>query len=184
MPLDFTRNGDPGSCKRPIAFPPGASDCEGVPPPAKILIVDDDAEIRQLLGEELRDLGHESFYASDGLQALALVREERPDLILLDLRLPGGDGFSVLERLRHLAGVASTPVIVFSGMRSPDAEERALGLGAREFIHKSFSGNDLSNAIARALGRGPEPDASESAQAQPQRLRPPPPALRAVQVSP
>jgi DNA-binding response OmpR family regulator len=122
---------------------------------AKILIVDDDAEIRQLLGEELRDLGHESIYAADGVQALSLVRRERPDLILLDLRLPAGDGFCVLERLRRIPEVAYTPVIVFSGMRSPEAEERALMLGAREFVHKSFSGNDLIEAITRVLEQGP-----------------------------
>jgi DNA-binding response OmpR family regulator len=121
---------------------------------AKILIVDDDAEIRQLLGEELRDLGHESIYAADGVQALSLVRRERPDLILLDLRLPAGDGFCVLERLRRIPEVAYTPVIVFSSMRSPDAEERALMLGAQEYIHKSFSGSDLTAAITRVLEQG------------------------------
>jgi CheY-like chemotaxis protein len=127
---------------------------------AKVMIVDDDVETRHLLAEELRDLGHESVHAADGVQALSLVRHERPDLILLDLQLPavdrtgvsGGDGFSVLERLRNIAEVASVPVIVFSGMRSPQAEERALALGAREFVLKSFSGNNLVEAIARALG--------------------------------
>jgi DNA-binding response OmpR family regulator len=123
----------------------------------KILIVDDDVEIRELLGEELRDLGHESIYAADGLQALSLMRREQPDLMLLDLRLPGGDGFSVLEWLRIIPDVASIPVIVFSGMRSPQAEERALMLGAREFVQKSFRGNDLVEAIARALNRRAPP---------------------------
>jgi CheY-like chemotaxis protein len=130
-----------------------------VAPAAKILVVDDDVETRLLLGEELLDLGHEAVYASDGVQALSLVRREHPDLILLDLRLPdidrrgvaGGDGFSVLERLRTIEDVASIPVIVFSGMRSPQAEERALFLGAREFVLKSFNGNHLVEAIARVL---------------------------------
>ena len=127
---------------------------------AKVMIVDDDFETRHLLAEELRELGHESVHAADGVQALSLVRNERPDLILLDLQLPavdctgvsGGDGFSVLERLRNIAEVASVPVIVFSGMRSPQAEERALALGAREFVLKSFNGNNLVEAIARVLG--------------------------------
>jgi CheY-like chemotaxis protein len=73
-----------------------------MPTAAKILIVDDDLEIRQLLGEQLRDLGHDSIYAADGIQALSLVRRERPDLMLLDLLLPAGDGFCVLERLRNI----------------------------------------------------------------------------------
>jgi DNA-binding response OmpR family regulator len=139
-------------------------------PAAKILIVDDDLEIRQLLGEELRDMGHESLYAADGVQAMSLVRRERPDLVLLDLMLPAGDGFCVLERLQRIPEVAYTPVIVFSGMRSPDVEERALMLGAREFVHKSFSGDNLTEAIARVLEPGLAPDASRL----PQFLSPPP----------
>jgi CheY-like chemotaxis protein len=156
MPLDVPRSGDPDSFERPIAVPPTASDCVGVQATAKIMIVDDDPEIRALLGEELHDLGHESFHAADGAQALSLVRREQPDLILLDLRLPGEDGFSVLVRLQRIPEVAHIPVIVFSGMRSPDAEECALRLGAREFVHKSLSGNDLAEAIVRALD-GPAP---------------------------
>jgi CheY-like chemotaxis protein len=137
----------------------GRVDGELVAHAAKILVVDDDVETRLLLGEELLDLGHEAVYAADGVQALSLVRREQPDLILLDLRLPeidpsgiaGGDGFSVLERLRSIEDVASIPVIVFSGMRSPQAEERAMSLGARAFVLKSFTGNDLAEAIARVL---------------------------------
>jgi two-component system, OmpR family, alkaline phosphatase synthesis response regulator PhoP len=129
------------------------------------MIVDDDAETRQLLAEELHDLGHESIQAADGVQALSLVRQERPDLILLDLLLPdidrngvaGGDGFSVLERIRDIPEVAATPVIVFSGMRAPEAEERALMLGAHEFVLKSFSSNGLVEAIARVLAECARP---------------------------
>jgi CheY-like chemotaxis protein len=143
----------------PIALVGGRVDGDLVTPAAKILVVDDDVETRLLLGEELLDLGHEAVYAADGVQALSLVRREQPDLILLDLRLPdidtsgvaGGDGFSVLERLRSIEDVASIPVIVFSGMRAPEAEERAMSLGAREFVLKSFTGNDLVEAIARVL---------------------------------
>jgi CheY-like chemotaxis protein len=141
-----------------------------MPAVAKILIVDDDLEIRQLLGEQLLDLGHESIYAADGVRALSLVRSERPDLILLDMRLPGVDGFSVLERLQRIPEVADIPVIVFSGMRSPEVEERALMLGAREYVHKSLSGQDLVEAIARVLGRAFEPDLAQL----PHFLTPPP----------
>ena len=145
--------------QKPIPLARGRVDGELVALAAKILVVDDDVETRLLLGEELLDLGHEAVYAADGVQALSLVRREQPDLILLDLRLPdidrsgvaGGDGFSVLERLRGIEDVASIPVIVFSGMRSPQAEERARLLGAREFVLKSFTGDDLVEAIARVL---------------------------------
>jgi CheY-like chemotaxis protein len=145
--------------QKTIPLARGRVDGELVTLAAKILVVDDDVETRLLLGEELLDLGHEAVYAADGVQALSLVRREQPDLILLDLRLPdidasgvaGGDGFSVLERLRSIEDVASIPVIVFSGMRAPEAEKRAMSLGAREFVLKSFTGNDLVEAIARVL---------------------------------
>lgn len=179
------RNGDPKGSKTPIAFSPKAPDCEGVPPTAKILIIDDDAEIRALLGEELRDLGHESCHAADGAQALSLVQGETPDLILLDLRLPGDDGFSVLVRLQRIAEAAHIPVIVFSGMRSPDAEECALQLGAREFVQKSLSGNDLAAAIARTLdGPAPDPAQPPVSLAPPVGASGPMPTLRTVQVFP
>ena len=118
---------------------------------AKIMIVDDDLDMRELLGYQLRDLGHEPVYAVGGEEALALVQRERPDLMLLDLALPGGDGFLVLERLLGVPDWAMIPVIVFSGMSSPQAEERALELGARDFIHKSLRGTELVEAIAIAL---------------------------------
>jgi CheY-like chemotaxis protein len=154
--------------QKPITLGCGRVDGELVALAAKILVVDDDVETRLLLGEELLDLGHDAVYAADGVQALSLVRQEQPDLILLDLRLPdidtsgiaGGDGFSVLERLRSIEDVASIPVIVFSGMRSPEAEERAMSLGAREFVLKSFTGNDLVEAIVRVLGGHTSPPIS------------------------
>ena len=127
---------------------------ESVALAAAILIVDDDVEMRQLLGEELHDLGHRSIYAADGAQALSLARLSPPDLILLDLRLGGDDGFSVLEQLGNIEDLASIPVIVFSNLRSPQTEERALLLGAREFVQKSLRGNALVDAIARALHGG------------------------------
>ena len=121
-----------------------------MPKTAKVLIIDDDEEIRRLLDEALHDLGHQAVHAADGLQALLLAQQERPDLILLDLALPGADGFTVLERLRALPE-STIPVIVFTGSRSPTAEERARLLGAREFVKKSFFGTDLAEAIDRTL---------------------------------
>jgi DNA-binding response OmpR family regulator len=121
---------------------------------AAILIVDDDVEMRQLLGEELHDLGHRSIYAADAAQALSLALRSPPDLILLDLCLAGDDGFTLLEQLQSIADLASVPVIVFSSLRSPQTEERALSLGAREFVQKTLRGNALVDAIARALDGG------------------------------
>lgn len=150
-----------------------------MPKTAKILIIDDDAEIRRLLDEELHDLGHQAIHAADGLQALLLAQRERPDLILLDLALPGADGFAVLERLRALPE-STIPVIVFTGSRSPTAEEQARLLGAREFVKKSFFGTDLAEAIDRTLTPKRATDAApvDTGQSEPSSELPPsrPPA--------
>jgi DNA-binding response OmpR family regulator len=143
------------------AFAAGSVDVESMTLAAAILIFHDDVEMRQLLGEELHDLGHRPIYAADRSQAVSLARGAPPDLILLDLCLAGDDGFSVLEQLQSIANITSVPVIVFSNLRSPQTEERALSLGAREFVQKTLRGNALFDAIARVLdGRASAQDAS------------------------
>ncbi len=120
---------------------------------ARILLVDDDADDRRLLGEQLHHLEAELTHAADGVQALSAALRDRPNLIILDLGLPAGDGFTVLSRLRRIPSVAFVPVIVLSGSQRPGVAEQALRLGAWEFVRKSHSGNDLIDAIVRVLGR-------------------------------
>ncbi|NOT34355.1 MAG: response regulator [Candidatus Eisenbacteria bacterium] len=79
---------------------------------ARLLVVEDDADLAQGLSVWLRAKGFEVLIAQDGLQALTAVRKEHPDLVLLDLGLPGGDGYTVLERMRGMVDGASVPVIV------------------------------------------------------------------------
>jgi DNA-binding response OmpR family regulator len=83
--------------------------------------------------------------------ALSIAKKEAPDLILLDLGLPGGDGFLVLERLKNIASLACTPVIVVSA-RDPKAnEKRALDAGAEAFFQKPVDNAQLMSAIHTAL---------------------------------
>jgi two-component system KDP operon response regulator KdpE len=70
---------------------------------AKVLVIEDDVDISRLLGMQLRAGGYEAAYASDAVTAMTVARKERPDLILLDLGLPGGGGLLVLQRLRTVA---------------------------------------------------------------------------------
>jgi CheY-like chemotaxis protein len=85
--------------------------------------------------------------------ALAIAKKEAPDLILLDLGLPGGDGFVVLDRMKNIASLACTPVIVVSA-RDPKAnEQRALAAGAEAFFQKPVDNDELMKAIQRALMR-------------------------------
>jgi len=84
--------------------------------------------------------------------AMTVARKERPDLILLDLGLPGGCGLLVLERLRAIAELAATPVIVVTARTDAAGEQDARAAGAVDFLRKPVEGDDLAAAIERALG--------------------------------
>jgi two-component system KDP operon response regulator KdpE len=97
----------------------------------KILIVDDDPQLLLGLTPRLKANGYGVVTASDGIAAIAVARKETPNLILLDLGLPGGDGFLVLERLRDMAELSAIPVIVLSARDPADNRRRALSGGPR-----------------------------------------------------
>lgn len=80
-----------------------------------------------------------------------MARKEKPDLILLDIGLPAGDGFIFMERIRSVADLVLTPVIVVSGMDPNHARQRALDAGAREYFLKPFDNDKLMAAIEAAL---------------------------------
>jgi DNA-binding response OmpR family regulator len=113
----------------------------------KILVVDDDQDMLLLLNARLKAKGYEVVFANDGLTCISMARKEKPDLILLDLGLPAGDGFVTLERLRGLLPVADTPVVVFTGQGEQEARDRAMSLGANAFFEKSTDKDELLAAI-------------------------------------
>jgi len=118
----------------------------------KILIIEDDHDMRRGLNVRLRASEYETSFASDAVMALSVAKKERPDLILLDLGLPGGDGFLVLERMKNMGLLASTPVIVISARDPKTNEKRALDAGAEAFFQKPIDNEQLMKAIWRALG--------------------------------
>ncbi len=120
----------------------------------KILIIEDDHDIRRGLNVRLRASDYETAFASDAVMALSIAKKEAPDLILLDLGLPGGDGFLVLERMKNIASLACTPVIVVSARDPKTNEKRALDAGAQAFFQKPVDNKDLLVAIQRALMKG------------------------------
>jgi len=128
----------------------------------KILIVEDDADTRRALSIRIESAGFEVVAAADSLQAMALAQRERPALILLDLGLPGGNGFTVLQRLGQRAALESVPVIVLSGRDADATRERALKAGAAAFLSKPVEAADLLACIREHLSAAPDPAAEKS----------------------
>jgi len=117
----------------------------------KILIVDDERDIVKALTIRLRGAGYDVVTAFDGAQAIFVAHKEKPDVILLDIRMPAGDGFSVAEKLRDSTHTLSIPIIFLSGSPEKDAQERAMELGSRFFIKKPYDPEELLDAIRRVL---------------------------------
>jgi DNA-binding response OmpR family regulator len=117
---------------------------------AKVLVVDDDADIRRLLQSRL-SASHDVVFATDAISAVHEARTQQPDLVLLDLSLPGGNGLVVMERLRSIGPLESVPVIVISAHDGSGAEQQALAAGARAFVAKPFDHSRLLAEIQRAL---------------------------------
>lgn len=119
----------------------------------KILIVEDDADVRLGYSVLLKAHHYDTYFAADSLSAVSEGRKHQPDLIILDLGLPGGDGFIVLERFRGIPNLAVVPVIVVSARDVRGNKERALAAGARAFLQKPWNDDELLAIIARLLGQ-------------------------------
>lgn len=103
----------------------------------KILIVEDDKFLRELISQKLLKEGYDISEAVDGVRAIEVLKTERPDLILLDLILPGIDGFEVLTKIKGDANVAKIPVIVLSNLGQKEDIERGIKLGANDYLIKA-----------------------------------------------
>jgi DNA-binding response OmpR family regulator len=121
----------------------------------KILIVEDDNLQLTILARRLKSAGFEIVAARDGLTAISTARKEQPDLILLDLGLPAGDGFVVLQRLGMLINTGTIPIIVVSSRTPLGNRDAALKAGAIAYIHKPVDIPVLLKAIHEALGISP-----------------------------
>ena len=118
---------------------------------AKIMIVDDDPELRMALKMRLRANQYETVSACDGYSAIALAQKERPNLIILDLGLPAGNGYSVLKRLQESDALSSIPVIVLTARDPLGNESRSLDAGATAFFQKPVDNNELLEVIRVSL---------------------------------
>jgi DNA-binding response OmpR family regulator len=117
----------------------------------KILIIDDDVDSWNLLSTAVRAHDFYPVWAADGMQAMAAVRRHQPQAILLDLGLPGGDGFVVLERLKGNPAMRTIPVIVVTVRDRLEAEDRVHRLGAEGYIQKPVNVEELMTSLQQAL---------------------------------
>jgi DNA-binding response OmpR family regulator len=124
-------------------------------PRRKILIVDDERDIVKALTIRLQSKGYNTVVAFDGAQGVFMAHKEKPSLILLDIRMPAGDGFSVAEKLKESKRTSRIPIIFITGSPEKDAEEKARDLGARYFIKKPYDAEELLDAVRRALENKP-----------------------------
>ncbi len=121
--------------------------------PKKILFIEDEATLHQTIGEALREEGFEVVSALTGEQGLSLAKQEKPDLILLDLVLPGKTGFEVLKEIRENPDLQKTPVIVLTNLEDLENIQTVLTLGVNMYLVKvNYKIEEIIQKIKQVLG--------------------------------
>jgi len=120
--------------------------------PKRILIIEDDKFLRQLIAQKLLKEGYDVLEAVDGEEGLKKIKEEKPDLVLLDLILPGIDGFEVLSQMNKEDLISQIPVIILSNLGQKEDVERGLNLGATDYLIKAhFTPGEIIEKIKNIL---------------------------------
>jgi len=117
-----------------------------------ILVADDTEDGRELVKTVLEGSGYQVFEARDGVEALASARAHCPDLIILDLHMPGLDGFGVIQELRREKAFAATPIVALTASAMMGDKERATAVGFTGYITKPIRLADLRREVERLLG--------------------------------
>ncbi len=112
-----------------------------------VLLVEDDKKLTLAMGMRLKSMGYNVATAADAVCAVAEARKSNPDVVLIDINLPGGDGFVVAGRLQSLIQTAATPIIFITASKQPGLRERANEIGAAGFLEKPFDATQLADAI-------------------------------------
>ncbi len=119
----------------------------------KVLIIEDDQFLRDLIVRKLEDEGFVTLQAIDGEEGLRVFREKKPDLVLLDLILPGMDGFEVLKQAKEDKSIAHIPVLILSNLGQRDDIERGIKLGAKDYLIKAhFTPGEIVEKVREAVG--------------------------------
>lgn len=117
-----------------------------------ILIIDDDSAMRRLFGGKLASAGFEVLYAADGNEGREIARRMQPDIILLDIRMPDPDGYTVARRLKGEPKTSHIPIIFLTNEDfTPEAEKAVKELWVADYIHKSVDLNELVSRVKGAI---------------------------------
>lgn len=119
----------------------------------RVLVVDDEADITELLTYNFRDAGYEVLTAGDGMAAVSLAQRWLPEAIVLDLNLPGLDGFAVCEMLRVLPSTRDIPILMLTAFATEQARAVGLRLGANGYLTKPFSPRDVVARVAELVSQ-------------------------------
>ncbi len=120
---------------------------------SKIVVVDDDAAIQTLIKVNLEMQGHKVLTASDGIEGYALVQQERPDLVILDVMMPNVDGYTVCQRIRKNPETGHTPVLMLTALGVVEDKVKGFDVGADDYLVKPFELPELQVRVRALLRR-------------------------------
>ena len=120
---------------------------------ARILVADDDVDVRTLIVLKLQSSGHDVTSVENGSEAVTTCRESRPDLVVLDLMMPGMSGLEACQAIREDPQVADTPVILLTARAQASDVDAGLAVGANEYLTKPFSPRELAARVDLLLTR-------------------------------
>jgi DNA-binding response OmpR family regulator len=119
----------------------------------KILVIEDDKFLRELIVQKLLKEGYETTEAVDGEEGIQRVAKDKPDIVLLDIILPGIDGFEVLRRVRENEEIRDIPIIILSNLGQQDDVEKGMELGAKDYLVKAeFTPTEIVEKIRATIG--------------------------------
>jgi DNA-binding response OmpR family regulator len=118
----------------------------------KIMVVDDEPYIARVIKFKLEQEGYNVISANDGQTGLQKIREEKPDLVLLDVMMPGLSGYDVCQQLKQDPALAGIPVVILTAKGQERDREQGLNMGASDYITKPFSPNRLLDLVKNMIG--------------------------------